>query len=394
MDQILNEWTGNESVNPNSRGPYVNSQELAVVEHFMGTAWYKFEIATNIIPGGQAGDVLGKVYDKIKESMYVDLMRQSHLQTIYGLIDFRVDITNRCLRADISAAKLALETELTIDPVQGKAQTVEFFRMIDSLGVVCVIDDLSSVQESISVLYPEMEEDIYAGLGKCIVGTNGNDLLLADREHIRVVGKTGNDTIFGNNSKLFDDVLCGGAGNDDIYGLDGDDIISGGAGNDDLTGGTGSDTYIYGIGSGNDVITNGDTDNSGSQDTVKLSASITPDMVEFRYDLEHNGDARYWHDIQLRIKSTGEILRIRNWFMSEGNQIERFIFADGSVITAAEINASIQFNGTDNGENMFGSGFFGDRMNGLGGNDGLYGLGGNDQILEVMELMIFTGRRE
>ncbi|MHC1758517.1 MAG: calcium-binding protein [Negativicutes bacterium] len=103
-------------------------------------------------------------------------------------------------------------------------------------------------------------------------------------------------------------------------------------------------------------------------------------MVEFGYDLVRNGNATYWEDIQLKIKATGEALQIGNWFAGEGYRIDRFVFSDGSVITADEINATIRFNGTDDDENLFGSGAFGDRMYGLGGNDGLYGLGGNDEL--------------
>jgi Ca2+-binding RTX toxin-like protein len=380
LDQILYKWTGNESVATDSRGPYVNAQELAVLESLMGTEWYKFEIANNLIPGGQAGDVLGKVYDNVKEGMYVELMRQSHLREIYDLVTFETDVANQCIRANISAAQTALETLLTTNPTLGKVQTVEFFRLMDSLGAVCVIENLATAQENISILYPEMEEDKYTAIGKCIVGTDGNDLLQANSELINVVGKAGDDSIYGNNSQLFNDVLCGGAGNDNIYGSGGDDTLIGGAGNDYLSGGTGNDTYVYGAGSGNDVILNGETNNSDSQDTVKLSGSLTPDMVEFGYDVARNGNARYWDDIQLKIKATGETLQIVNWLIDESYQIEKFVFSNGSVITAADINDTIRLIGTDSAETLFGSGAFGDRIYGNGGNDNVYGNGGNDEL--------------
>ena len=54
------------------------------------------------------------------------------------------------------------------------------------------------------------------------------------------------------------DMLYGDAGNDKLYGGDDDDTLAGGVGDDDLMGGTvgntGDDTFVFGPGSGSDVI--------------------------------------------------------------------------------------------------------------------------------------------
>jgi Ca2+-binding RTX toxin-like protein len=52
-----------------------------------------------------------------------------------------------------------------------------------------------------------------------------------------------------------DDTIIGSNGADIIDGAAGHDMIVGGGGDDVLTGGPGNDTYIFGVGSGNDVIT-------------------------------------------------------------------------------------------------------------------------------------------
>ena len=80
-----------------------------------------------------------------------------------------------------------------------------------------------------------------------IVGSNNND---------RLIGKTGVDG--------GDNILSGGAGNDQLFGIGGDDTLNGGAGNDLALGGAGNDTVNGNAGDdlllggiGDDVITGG-----------------------------------------------------------------------------------------------------------------------------------------
>jgi Ca2+-binding RTX toxin-like protein len=77
-----------------------------------------------------------------------------------------------------------------------------------------------------------------------------------------IVGKSGNDVIYGTNGS---DVIVGGRGADQIHGLGGDDficgeggrdILTGGSGDDELSGGGGGDA-IFG-GSGDDFLNGGD----------------------------------------------------------------------------------------------------------------------------------------
>lgn len=61
----------------------------------------------------------------------------------------------------------------------------------------------------------------------------------------------GNDTLKGAGG---DDGLYGGAGNDRLSGGDGEDLVAGGKGNDWLSGGADADTFVFGKGSGKDLI--------------------------------------------------------------------------------------------------------------------------------------------
>lgn len=80
---------------------------------------------------------------------------------------------------------------------------------------------------------------------KRIVGTRGNDVIVAGRRANVIVGRGGNDTICGGGGR---DRIFGGRGNDRLYGGGGRDRLHGGRGNDRLHGGRGSDRLEGGPG--------------------------------------------------------------------------------------------------------------------------------------------------
>ncbi len=117
------------------------------------------------------------------------------------------------------------------------------------------------------------------------IGRSGNDLILkilSSNEALRVQnqfsGDSGIETVsFADGSSLDRTQLqamagiFGTSGNDNIYGTSGPDTIDGGGGTDYLNGGGGGDTYLFGVGSGNDTITEYSSD-SGT-DILKIPGS-------------------------------------------------------------------------------------------------------------------------
>ena len=89
-------------------------------------------------------------------------------------------------------------------------------------------------------------------------------------------GTLGNDIINGGNGP---DQLNGSLGNDVLTGGNGPDIINGGAGNDTVTGGNGPDTFILGVDTGVDSITDFET-----PDTLQLLGDLSLDMLSFVQD--------------------------------------------------------------------------------------------------------------
>ncbi|MEH2526575.1 MULTISPECIES: calcium-binding protein [unclassified Bradyrhizobium] len=149
----------------------------------------------------------------------------------------------------------------------------------------------------------------------------------------------------------------GTAGNESISGSSGDDTFDGKGGNDILTGYGGSDTYIYGVGSGNDVVSEHGAD--AGTDVVKL-VGLNASDVEF---------SRSGNDLNIQIIATGERLKVGNQF-NGAYGVEQVAFADGSAWDRTQIGNAAWFRGTSGN----------DSISGTSGNDTILGGAGNDTM--------------
>jgi VCBS repeat-containing protein len=226
--------------------------------------------------------------------------------------------------------------------------------------------------------------DVISGLAgdDILNGDAGNDVLSGDAGNDTLNGGSGNDWLEGNTGN---DTLNGGSGNDVLHGNSGNDVLSGGAGTDYLYGGSGNDTYLFGRGSGQDTIQEGEWLQSGdtSYDTVQFAADVLPSdvLVQREYD-----------DLVLRIGGTTDVLRVSFFFTSNiypEYLVEEFRFADGTVWTSAQLMSTPKTYTpattiTDgNGNNNIDLNWYGANYNSIvanGGNDGLWGSANNDLL--------------
>ena len=133
-------------------------------------------------------------------------------------------------------------------------------------------------------------------------GTAGDDQLYGyDATNDVLDGGPGDDSLNGMGGN---DTLYGGGGNDSLYGGDGNDVLDGGAGDDHLSGDKGNDTYIFGKGSGQDVLFNVDFD-PNKLDVIRLASNVTVAEVTAK----RSGDA-----LILTIGTTGDTLHVRDFF--------------------------------------------------------------------------------
>ena len=221
-----------------------------------------------------------------------------------------------------------------------------------------------------------------------LYGLGGDDTLRGANMHDRLFGGDGSDSLYG---YAGDDRLEGGAGADTLIGGDGDDTLSGDGGDDELRGGRGNDTYLFGKGSGHDVILGGESDiyfdgvdYTNGDDAVILGEGLTQDAVEILAAGPYN------RDLVLRIRETGETLGIREWADGWWDRVDRIVFADGTVLTPADIaRRTVTITGTEGNDDLVGWYDYTMAIYGLGGDDRfsafnrdvLYdGGAGNDQI--------------
>lgn len=181
-------------------------------------------------------------------------------------------------------------------------------------------------------------------------------------------------------------VLQGTPGDDELTGYDTEDLFDGLEGNDVLSGQTGNDTYIFGRGYGQDVIRDNDA-TVGNVDTLRLLSDIQTSDVALK---------AVGYDLVLSINGSTDSIAIKNWFLDDSNKVEQLVFGDGTVWSAAEMQAlaSQPSSGNDyivgTPENdVIDGGAGSDTLLGLGGddtliggteNDSLYGYSGNDLL--------------
>ncbi|MHB8149271.1 MAG: VCBS domain-containing protein [Desulfobulbia bacterium] len=155
-----------------------------------------------------------------------------------------------------------------------------------------------------------------------------------------------------------EDALTGGEGHDTLQGL---------AGNDLLNGGDGRDTYIFNLGDGVDRIVD-----SGGIDTIQFGAGITPDSLSF--DLG---------SLLVRVGNQGDAIHIEGFNPEDpfnSSVIEKFKFADGTVLAVADLLArGFDIQGSEGDDLLTGTAIT-DRMNGGAGGDALHGEKGDDRL--------------
>ncbi len=153
----------------------------------------------------------------------------------------------------------------------------------------------------------------------------GNDFLNGGDGDDRLHGGVGNDTFIGDAG---DDTLYGGEGDDIFWGEgDGDDTISGGPGDDNLLNWVGDDTYLYDLGDEGQGI----QDFSGYDRLVFGSGIGVSDLV-------FSGDTgNSFGTLSITITANPGTITLDRWG-GEG-RIEEFVFADGTHLTADQINA-------------------------------------------------------
>ncbi len=165
----------------------------------------------------------------------------------------------------------------------------------------------------------------------------------------------------------FPNTLVGKDGNDVLIGASGEDTLSGGPGDDVLDAGEGGDRYIFNPGDGIDVIS--DSGRQGT-DTLVFGPGISPDAISLGAD-----------SLLIRIGGSGDAVCVDGFdpgVAGSAGAIERFEFADGTVLSQAQlVSRGFDVLGTDGADTAFGTNLV-DRFHESTGDDILVGGAGED----------------
>jgi hypothetical protein len=180
-------------------------------------------------------------------------------------------------------------------------------------------------------------DEIDGGAGADILfGGAGNDKYWVDSASDLVVEAAGEgtDTVYASVSYALADnvenLVLTGSTNINAVGNAGNNRLEGNAGNNILFGGLGNDTYVFGRGSGRDIVANFDA-GKPSGDMVQLGAGIVDADLTY---------LRAGNDLVLNINGTTDQLTVAGYFENGGkgaNALEKIRFADGSSLNHAAV---------------------------------------------------------
>ncbi|GAB3344895.1 calcium-binding protein [Lysobacter tyrosinilyticus] len=190
---------------------------------------------------------------------------------------------------------------------------------------------VDSTADAVAELADSGTDTVYSSLGYAL-GDNVENLVLTGTQAIDGVGNALRNRLTGNAA---DNTLDGGAGINTLRGGAGDDTLrasstgadyttyEGGTGNDRLFGTQGGDTYLFNVGDGDDTI----IDTFGA-DRLRFGAGIAKEDLQFH----RTGD-----DLVMAIGNGTDSITIEDWYVGNDNRIETTYFADGSKLTAAQV---------------------------------------------------------
>lgn len=438
FDAVLQRWTGADGVAAGTRGAFVDSKQLAVLEKFYGEG---FLGAAGANPNNAAGPVLADAYKTLADGLFTQYLALAQLRPVWDAVSFVWGPGEGTLVPDFSQAVSAMHALLGTEPSNAVSLLREFAHAAKHFGF-----DTSSGFEDFKAGFVGSpfgyNAVIAAGLESrpSLIGGDSTDSLTLVSSGVAyglggadtVSGSAGNDVLFGNagndvlNGGEGADVLDGGDGNDTLDGGRGADVLRGGAGNDTLggapnsfdagyfvsnthptqyidpgagntyEGGTGNDTlrgtsradtYLFNVGDGADLIYEVEVSGqpTNQQDVVRFGAGIAPSDIQV---------SRTGTDLVLRHLNGTDSVTVKGWFNnSQGGtqyQVERVEFTDGTVWLAAELTSQgLNLVGTEQGDTLTGVLNQVNVINGGGGNDNitggnladqLYGGDGNDTL--------------
>ncbi|MEP3279374.1 MAG: calcium-binding protein, partial [Stappiaceae bacterium] len=351
-EAFLLKWVGVDQIATGSRGQHVDAQHLEFLEALHGVDFEAVGGASD--PGYRAGADLEIYYTTVINSYIAKLIIQipdalsalsgdpadgaTSFYASFASLNYQVDSDS--LSGDFSAVLTEIKDDLAQQSAGGN------------------IDGFLRHMEIFSALRTDLGNSDAAFTGwlslKMMFGGFEQQYVMIAREILETTG-----------------ILSGTTGSDTIDGTILNDFVYGAVGDDTLSGGTGNDVYLYNLGDGADVISDGYL--SGNADKLLLGIGIVPNEVTITRS-STNPD-----DVTLTFSDGGTVLLKEQVRQGDGFGVEEIIFVDGTTWTDATIREMLlAASQTDGDDSVLGYNGEDDTLQGGLGNDNLDGLQGDD----------------
>ncbi|MFA6946522.1 MAG: hypothetical protein WC220_11535, partial [Pedobacter sp.] len=181
LDQILEKWTNNEDVNPLSRGNY-DARKLGVIEAFIGQF---LDGSDTSLVQQETIPLLNEKYSYIKETVYAQLMCQSHLKNLFGMSVF-YDEPTQTYSINFNSAMQTILDSINTDSNAGKLLLREFTKFLKGFGLF----DTTAGRDFYNTFYYRGEEYQF------IMDTASNTAIYGTQDYDTLVGTDADEAIF------------------------------------------------------------------------------------------------------------------------------------------------------------------------------------------------------
>jgi Ca2+-binding RTX toxin-like protein len=377
---ILWRWTKADTQSAVSRGGDLDSRWVYMIEGFAGQGYRSIEDGPNLQSGSFGEKLAAGQAAKIFSMVFGKLQAQTHLRSLYELVDVTWDSTIQSFKTDYSKVAAAISSKALTDRA-GSLKLLSNFVASASESQMFTVENHANFLAGLTVFGADAVSIVTKTLfaqknplesilryDNILLGTMGNDVLSAFAGNDKLFGYAGNDRLEGG---VGNDVLDGGEGNDVLVGGEGHDTLTGGAGNDKLLGDTGNNTYLFGRGLGQDTIL-GMENSLNSFGTLKFSAGIFPSDIKL---------SRFFSELKIEIIGTTDSIVVGSFFAADNpnntmNDVRVIVFSDGTVWDTPAITKKA-LTGTANADELRGT-FGNDTLLGYAGNDSIQGAEGDD----------------
>lgn len=341
-NDTMNSGAGDDQIYGGSGDDQINGDEgNDRVEGGEGSDQVQGAAGDDVLVGGAGNDFLaggaGNDTYLFERGWGSDVIQQM------GAADSGIDVIS--FGADIEASDLSFT-------VAGENLVISLIGSDDIITAAGYFSPNASVSLAFADGSVITHQDLLQTLGVAI-GTGSDDT---------INGTAGDDNLYGGDGN---DTINGLAGNDKLYGGNGNDTLLGGIGNDVLDGGAGNDTYHY-DGHGYDTIL-GLADANAGEDVVQVALTSSRSS---NFQISGN-------DLIIDFTNANGTLGglMLEGFMDAGNGGHRIEFAGGAILTIEDSVVSIA--GTAGNDELRGYDSA-DTLTGYAGNDQLTGYAGND----------------